>query len=524
MLQVLFDIMAGLERRVDPFTGLNQPMKRFLTLLYGITISLALILGITAVLLSSTDAPAAQIITETALSPTEIPTQNSHATSATIQPTEIAEIPPTPNEVTPSSLGVTSADLTGKQVTVWQPWSGETGAALKAILDEYSRTNQWGITVNVESYEGFGRLDEAVESAIISGTLPDLVIDYGYQGQHWDGSGIIMDLTPYVEDPLWGYTSGEVADFYPGFWSEDMVGGGRTGGTRRLGIPFYRSGYVIFYNQSWAEELGFTKPPSNMQEFKSQACESVVLAAATSVSTDTHKGGWLITSQPGEAAGWIYAFGGEISNPQASGYLFDTTETRQAFTYLKGLVDNGCAWSDPNIDTQSEFANRGALFMVGSLFDIPAQQQAFTKAANQDQWTVIPFPSSRQPIVDSYGPSIMVLASTPAKQLAAWLVTKWLVFPHNQISWVERIDAYPTRQSAANFLIENPGVNPQWNQALELLPDAKSEPSQVSWSVVRWALSDAMAELLDPQTSSDQIPAILSRLTSTAEEISNQAH
>jgi multiple sugar transport system substrate-binding protein len=514
--------MAGLERRVELFSGLNQPMKRYLIVLYGITIALALILGITAIAFRSKGTSATPIITETTQPPTAIPTSNSSVATVTPTPTEIAEIPPTPNQVTPSTLGVTSADLHGQQVTVWQPWTGEAGAALKTLLDDYSRTNQWGITVNTQIFEGFGRLDEAMESAIISNTLPDLVIDYGYQAQHWDEYGILADLTPYVNDPVWGFTSAEQADFYQGFWSEDLVSDG--GQRRRLGIPFYRSAYVIFYNKTWAEELGFTTPPSSVQEFKSQACESAVLASAQNGNADTNKGGWLITTQPGEAIGWIYTFGGGIVNPNAQGYLFNTAETRQAFIYLKALVDNGCAWSDPSVDVQSEFANRGALFVVASLFDIPTQQQAFSLAGNQDEWQVIPFPSSKQPVIDSYGPSILITNSTSPKQLAAWLVAKWLVNTPNQAEWVKTIEALPTRQSSTNYLIENAQPEVQWSQVLELVPDAQSEPTLPSWGIVRWAVSDAEAELVDPGFSSDGIPALLDRLDTTADEINAQVH
>ena len=60
----------------------------------------------------------------------------------------------------------------------------------------FNRTNQWGITVQASAYEGFGSLDDAMEQAFTSGTLPDVLVDYGYQAQHWDGSGMVVDLDP----------------------------------------------------------------------------------------------------------------------------------------------------------------------------------------------------------------------------------------------------------------------------------------------------------------------------------------
>jgi ABC-type glycerol-3-phosphate transport system substrate-binding protein len=232
----------------------------------------------------------------------------------------------------------------------------------------------------------------------------------------------------------------------------------------------------------------------------------------------------LITPQPGELAGWIRAFGGEITDPNQPGYLFDTPETRQAFNYVKSLLDSGCAWSDPAADPKYSFARRGALFVVSSTLDIPSQRMAFDQANNQDEWIVIPFPALKQPVIDSYGPSVILTHSTPAQQLAAWLVTKWLVFPHNQVAWVKSIGALPTRQSSTNYLLENSGPDDQWNQALELLPDAWGEPTLASWSVVRWALGDAAAELIDPKLSSNDIPELLNKLDSTAAEIFSQVH
>jgi multiple sugar transport system substrate-binding protein/sn-glycerol 3-phosphate transport system substrate-binding protein len=507
---------------VQLFSGPDQALKRYLTLFYGITLGLALILAILAISLpvNRTADPAA--ITQTALPNTTFIPQSTAEIHRLNKPTSVPAIPPTPNEETPSPLGVTSADLREAQVRLWQPWTGKTGDVLQAMVDEFNRTNQWGIHVSVSSFEGFGRLDEEMESAIISGTLPDVLIDYGYQAQNWNGNSILTDLTPYVNDPVWGFSSGELSDFIPGFWAEDVMKNASSGGSVRLGIPFYRSAYVLFYNQSWARELGYSNPPTTPYEFTDQACAAAKAWTAQGGKTDQNKGGWLITPQPGALAGWIYAFGGGITNPSGEGYLFDTPQTSQAFQTIKDMVERGCAWSEAGLDPQVEFATRQALFVVGSLFDIPAQQEAFLQAGSKDTWAAIPFPSRSQAAVDTYGPSLLITKSTPARQLAAWLVTEWLVYPPNQTEWVSTFEVYPTRQSTLSYLDENSNQNPQWTQALSLLPVAHGEPSLASWSVTRWVLNDAMTQLIDPKVSSDQIPAILENLDAVAAEINSQ--
>src|SRR4030042_1249576 len=219
--QCSFDIMTRLERLVQIFTGSNQVLKRYLTLFYGFALGLALILGILAIIQRGSETPDEPAITQvSSLTQTASPTQDSTQVNSSSKPTALPDIPPTPNIETPSTLGVTAAELNEVEVSLWYPWTGSMGVAFQTMLDEFSRTNQWGITVQAGAFEGFGSLDDAVEASLSSKTFPDVLVDYGYQLQHWDGSSVVTDLTPYVNDPVWGLAGIEQDDFYPGFWGE----------------------------------------------------------------------------------------------------------------------------------------------------------------------------------------------------------------------------------------------------------------------------------------------------------------
>ncbi len=330
---------------------------------------------------------------------------------------------------------------------------------------------------------------------------------------------MFADLRPYAEDPVWGFTPDEQGDFLPGFWAEDAVYDDSGSLIKRLGIPYYRSAYVMFYNQSWAHELGFTKSPTTPDDFHEQACVAADEYARQGDKSTPGKGGWLITTQPGALMGWLDAFGSSITNRSGSVYEFKTSPTMQALEYLKDLQVGGCAWLGSDSDAESKFASRHAIFIVGSLLNINAQRQAFQQAGNPDEWAVIPFPSDKKAVVSTYGPSLFISRSTPSRQLAAWLVVEWLAYPPNQASLVEALDGYPTRSSSMSYLTASAARNPQWAQALQLLPGVQSEPSEASWSVIRWALSDAMAQLFEPQFTPDQIPGLLDNLDTVAAEI-----
>jgi multiple sugar transport system substrate-binding protein len=498
-------------------------LKRYLTPFYRFALGLSFVIILAACKQQSGMTVETQpVASQTAIAQGFSPTPTSEQANSRKKPTPLPVIPPTPNQLTPTNLGVSSVDLKGTVVEVWQPWAGNTGDELKETLDAYSQTNQWGISVQVQSFPDFGSLDEAMETAISTQELPDVIVDYGYQAQHWNTNDVLTDLTPYVNDPVWGLTNGEQADFLQSFWSEDLVEDPAISGQKRLGIPFYRSAYALFYNQSWAKELGFASPPHTPQDFKKQACAAAQATAAQMGNTDANTGGWLITPQPATLVGWIYAMGGQLTQTGSTSYTFTTAESQEAFEYIKDLQDNGCAWYETTPDTMSAFANRQALFMVGSLYDIPAQQEAFSQAGNIDEWVVIPFPSDAQPVVVTYGPSLMITHTTPAQQLADWLVVKWLVYPPNLTQWVTATGTLPTRNSILGYLSQNGNAASQWGLALELLPDGRGEPCLASWSIMRWALNDALDELLSPQLSADQIPVILQNLDSLAEELVNQ--
>ena len=513
--------MTGLEKSVPIHPGPKSLLRRYLTPFDCITLGLALILALGACSPKASPSPdptATLASPGVATSPPSFGTQALRKGTATPLP----PIPATPNESTPSPLGVTAAQLRGMQVNLWYPWGGAGGDSFREIVDGFNRSNQWGIQVNATGYGDYGLLDDAMATAITSGSLPDVVVDYGYQARSWDLSNVLAPLNPYLEDPVWGLTPEEQADFYPAFWSEDLTNVGYEGQAMRLGIPYYRSAYVLFYNQTWAEELGYPTPPTTPEDFRVRACAAVEAVKQGGDKTALGKGGWLVTSTPGALLGWIYAFGASITAPNDQGYLFNTPSTSQAFEYLKGLLDSGCAWTATGIDVQAAFESRQALFVVGSLQDIPAQAQAFAKSGSTDHWVVIPFPSTDQPVVVTYGPSLFLTKASPDRQLAGWLVIEWLVYPPNQAEFVQEQGVYPSRVSTGYSLVTEDSF--QWGQAIGLLPDARSEPSLASWSMVQWALSDASTQLFSQKFTADQVPALIGELDSVAQEIFSQVH
>ena len=414
-----------------------------------------------------------------------------------------------------SVIEVDTDTLGGVKVTFWHAWSGATGEAIQSLVEAFNAENEYGIVVE-SAYQGnYNDLYDKIDAAIQASDPPGLAVGYSYQIQEWDASqGIVADLEPYVNDPLWGLSPVQQADFNPTFWEQEVIDG------KRIGFPAQRSAQLIYYNLTWASELGFATPPSTPEEFKQQVCSA---AQANKTDTDPKNdgtGGWTVSTTPSAVLSWIYAFGGEVIDPQGAGYRFNTPQTEAALTYLKELYDAGCAWQSADDYPDEEFAARRALFVTGSLADLSFQTTAFERAGNADQWTVLAFPSPRkQPVIDVYGPSFVLFEATVEEKLAAWLVVKWLTSPENQARFIAASGTYPIRSSTMDHLEEYAAKHPQWSAALQLLPFAQSEPGYASWSVVRWVVSEVGTQVFRYYFTADRIPATLELMDETAAEL-----
>ena len=415
----------------------------------------------------------------------------------------------TPTPVPTSDLGVDPADLGGLEISLWHPWSGPLEKALDALVKDFNASNEWGIRARAVSHASYDGLSLALESG---DDLPEALIGYTYQSP--DSA---LPLDPYVDDPEWGLSSQEQDGVLPAFWERDISDRERIGesSAQRLGLPASASAAMLYYNQTWAEELGFTVPPATPAQFNIQAC-----AAAKADPNDGGAGGWLISTEYPAVLGWLNAFGADVLAPSGRAYRFATPEVERALRFLRDLQDSGCAWLGDGKVPEDEFAGRRALFIAASPAGIPRQEAVFADLGSKDQWTVLPFPSPvGQPAVPVYGPSFQLLESDPERQLAAWLLVKHLLSPESQGQLARASYFFPVTPDSLPDLGNLTATYPQWQQAYDLLEFAVPEPNLNSWRTVRWAVSDAATQLFRYYFTIDQVAQLAELLDDTAADL-----
>jgi len=412
------------------------------------------------------------------VSTTETPT-------LTPKPTET----PTANFTATPNISVDAAALKGVHVRFWYPWTGASDKTISDLVNQFNQQNQWGIFIELNGYGGQDILNSTIDAAIQSGgQLPDVVIASPDTLNLWQqATGRLVDLTSYVNQPSTGMTAQEIADFYPVFWQQGVIGG------QRLGVPAYGSGIVMFYNSSWAQALGFESYPTTTDDFKAQVCAAAQANMKDATRINDGFGGWIINTDPMVDLSWLKAFGfPDLPDAELSGFQFHTTVSESVLTYLRDLTSQGCAWVARNTDPYEYFAQRLALIYTGTVEDTVAQASTNQRLAAPDDWTVFPFPGKNgTPVVYAYSQAYGMFSSNLTEQMASWLFIKWLLSTQNQASMVKASGSYPLTSSALAALADYGSQNPAWQKTTAWLGEAIPAPAAAEWGTVSNILQDS---------------------------------
>ena len=416
-----------------------------------------------------------------------------------------APVSEAPAEAPAAEGAYAGVDPSGQTVVWWHQHSGSREERLKTLIEEFNTTNEFGITIDAQNQGGYDQIRDKVNSSIAAGELPAaLLVGYQNDQSFYQLNNTLVDLNLLMNDPTWGLSAEEIADFYPAFLEQSV---NPLFNNQRLGFPPNRSMEVLYYNQTWLEELGFSGPPTTPEEFKEMACAA---AAANGDGT----GGYILRDDASAVASWTFAFGGDVLTEDGTGYVYNSPATIEAMTFLKGMYDEGCAYFFTEGFPNPQFAARKAIFTQGSTSGIPFYAGDVAKVAEEqsrepDVWGVTAIPhTTPDPVQNIYGGDVMITKTTPEQELAAWIFVKWFTSPEIQARWAEMSGYFPTRANASEFFSEKLLQNTPWQQGVALLPYSAYEPQLISYTAVRDAATKAFNEIMqgaDIQTTLDNL-------------------
>jgi phosphate/phosphite/phosphonate ABC transporter binding protein len=415
-------------------------------------------------------------------------------------------------------------DPSGQTITYWHQHSRDREEGLLAMVEEFNNTNEWGITVNAEYQGGYGDIFNKMLVVLNTPDAPNMVVAYQNQSATYAVAEAMVDMNGLVESPKWGLSDEEQADFFPGFYQQDVF---PTFGNARYGFPLYRSMEMVYYNADWLKELkdagaiDFDGPPTTPEQFKAAACAAVDNPFSKAVAEGSI--GYELSVDASRFATWTFGFGGDVFDYGAGQYSYDNEAAVASMEFLQSLFDEGCATIvTERYGDQTDFGTGKLLFSVGSTSGLPFFDSAIEAGAGEFDWNVAPVPyTGANPVTNIYGASNSIPKTTPEGELAAWLFLKFLAQPEQQAQWAALSQYFPVRFSVADGLGDLFASLPQYETGYSFLEYGRFEPPTPGYDFVRDMVGEAMAAIADGADVASTLATLNTDANANLEEYSS---
>jgi ABC-type glycerol-3-phosphate transport system substrate-binding protein len=450
------------------------------------------------------------------VNPPDRPDQTPASTTTKPNPTAKLLVPTTartPTLETPNSLKVRSQDLRGVSVLFWHPMVGEIANLYARLAAQFNKENEWGIQVKVNAMGSSGTVWDSLPQAQKDGNLPQLVLATPEQLTTWMREKLLVDLTDYIWHPTWGFSKAVLDGFDPIYWQQSQLEGAQTG------IPVLRTVYGMFYNKTWAAELGFTDSPATPEQFQEQACAAAKVNNRSPYLDMRGTGGWLLTTEPLSTLSWMEGFGANVL-PEKAGeaFRFNQPDALNALSYLRKMQELGCLWDGKSPSPYDYFANRYALFYTGTFQDFPLQSAVLEQSGSKDEWTFLAYPAEDgKPLSLATGFDYGIFQTKPEQQLAAWLFVRWLSQAKNLAQLDEAYPSLPVNSGVKDQIADYHVTYP-WTLIQPLETTVRAAPGIPEWRIARNPLEDATWQVFN-LADSKQLDKVLPQLDSLVTDL-----
>lgn len=399
-------------------------------------------------------------------------------------------------------------------IVFWHNHSGDRELVLNKIVDDFNKTNEYGITVHAEVAGRYSEIYTKMMTVLNTPDVPDIVVGYQNQVAMYQLADAIFDMNTIINDPTFGLSKADQKDYMEAFFAQDVYS---LYDNQRLGIPPNRSMEVMYYNLSWLKEMGYDAAPKTPEEFKEMACKAVNQPFSKGTG-DAEPIGMAMHYDASNMASWVFAFGGDIYNAKTNQFTFDSKEAIAAMTFLQSLAKDGCVRIVDGYNDQVQFGAGKSLFTVASSTGLGVYYpQAIAEGVGEMEWNVGPVPNTGKIKQNIYGASVSIPKSTPERELAAWIFLKYYTSPDVQVYWAQETQYFPVRKSVADQMTDFFETYPPYKTAWELIQYGAFEPAVPGYDPIRTEMNNAMAAIIEDPTS--DVTAIMTALNETANAI-----
>jgi multiple sugar transport system substrate-binding protein len=400
------------------------------------------------------------------------------------------------------SLGFASADEPERKdgrvvVEFWHGMGNEQGRAVNEIADHFNRAQEkYYLRPN---YQGnYNALGQKLIASLYAGRHPAVAQMYPGWTSRYYRFGYMDPIERFLEeDPAYRE---ELKDFQPIVLEESTLVNPKTGKSELVTLPFNKSVYILYVNQTLMEELGWKQPPRTRAELLRLA-EAMTLQPDP-VSPPTRYG---FASRPfiEDLTVQVFADNGMLLRESDGEVLFDSSEVLEAMTFHKRLVSGESGqkqvgYIEPGFLSNVFGSGRVGMY-IASTASFPFNDSA---VGTKFIWRAYAVPSAEEGVPGKtlmQGTNVGIFARLhPEVRAGAWEFMKFLSSPEINAYWAVQTGYMPTRLSTrqqSNFM-QLMATNPSYANAVEAFDRAAFEPRVVYWESIRQMTSRRVEAIL----------------------------
>jgi sn-glycerol 3-phosphate transport system substrate-binding protein len=377
------------------------------------------------------------------------------------------------------------------QLSFWYPvdLGGGLAKVIDGLVGDFNKTHP-DIQVTATYTGNYDVTLQKIQASKLAGTLPDVAVTEISSVPVLAALGAAQPV-----DELIAPSGGK--KFLDRFWPSMLLN--CTYGGKVYGVPFQRSTPVMYYNKDAFSEAGLDpeKPPVTWDELI-----SVAQKLTTREGERTTRWGIEL---PLEAFNWFYyaltySNGGETLSTDGTKVLWDEPKNIEALQFWHDLVNKykvTPAYTPWN-DGPQEFA-AGKTAMVWH----STGSQAFMRQNVKFHWGLGRIPRHTQFGPPSGGGNMLMYATDPGRQKAAWTFITWMSEPPQAARW-SIASGYLATNIASWELPEMQALIKERPEVLVTkaqLADAKAEPASAKYAPARDILNALIKDVLANKAS-----------------------
>ena len=372
------------------------------------------------------------------------------------------------------------------ELIIWNTWADHHVASFQELLDEFNAAHE-NITV-IQQAQPLTDYEGKLMQAVRQGAGPDLVNTFPTVAANYIDEGMIVNLTPYIDDPEIGI---------PGF-RDSIAEGVYQDITQWDGnvymIPMFTGGEVFYYNQTLFEELD-VEVPTTWAELEETGRIITEATGRPAFGFDNEIDGFQVL---------IMQNGSGYINPETLTVEYNTETAVEQLEWFCGMIDEGVfRLVGEDVYFSSPFGSQAVASYIGS-----AAGYGFVQSAvdGQFEFNVAPIPQGgSNEYISNWGGGWIIFTTTEAKQRAAFEFIKFMSSPEVLARWGAAFGGVPAYQAAIDqpvfqeFMATNPAIQAQTEQIHRVGSLSAIPGSAAIRTVIGRAVTSACTGQLTPE-------------------------